>query len=274
MENNWFVIFLFLALFFLFSGNRLRLSGTRRSTPKSPSSQTAPAYTAAKPHIVIEGHGSNMPYRAASPVPTSVTPSARPLIGRPRVVEGSDYLSNNPLSHLLPFQVGLGGEQRVVDQIQSILGQQWTVFRNVDLGDQKGDIDIVLVGPGGTWALEVKTYSGNFQVEKGRWYKETSNGRMAKMQRGPGAQLLTNAMRLCQYLTQHGLTHNNYVNRAIVMAGDASINIVSTGTPIWKLEDLDRLLASSMGNRRYSQEYIRLVVGVLERACRPETRLH
>ena len=274
MENTWFVILFFLALFFVLSGTRLLLPGTRRSAARIPSSNPQPPYPAAKPHPLHEQPTSNMTPQAAYPAPVSKGLPASPANGRPHVVAGSDYLHKNPSSHLYSYRTGSDGEQRIVEHMLDVLDAQWTIFRNLDLCNGEGDIDIVLVGPGGIWAFEVKTYTGNFKVENGRWYKETSNGHMARLRPGPGAQVIGNAMRLCAYLKEHGITHDSYVDRAVVMSGDASVEVVSAGTDIWMLDELDVQLASLKARKRCQHDHVRHVVSLLERACSAETGLH
>jgi Nuclease-related domain len=275
VENNWFAIYLILALFLLFSGTMLRLSRARRSPLKADVPRPQPVYTGnAKPAPVPQPGEWNPPSKVAHSVPALTGPASSHNGVQPRIVAGSDYLRNNPLSHLHSYRAGLEGEQRVVNRMQSVLDGQWTIFHNVDLGDRQGDIDVVLVGPGGIWAFEVKTYTGNIRVKDGRWYRETSGGRMAKMQRGPGAQILTNARRLCAYLKQHGVTYKNYVEPIVVMSGEAPVEVISAGTTIWKLEELDARLSFLKSYQRYSQDQVRLVVSVIESACTPGARLH
>ncbi|MDQ3706498.1 MAG: NERD domain-containing protein [Chloroflexota bacterium] len=215
-----------------------------------------------------------MPEQPASNVPSQAAYPASPAKGKPRVVEGSDYLRNNPRSQEYSYRTGSVGEQRVVDRMLEVLDAQWTIFRNVDLGNRDGDIDVVLVGPGGIWAVEVKNYKGTFRVVNGSWYYETSNGHMERMRRGPGAQVRTNASQLCEYLKERGVTHGKYVDCAVIMSGNAPVEVLSTGTDIWMLDQLDVQLASLRSRKRYQPDHVRHVVSVLERACSPETRLH
>lgn len=277
MEINSFAIYLImvLALFLLISGIMLRSELTRRGSLKSGVPRPQPvAVVNTTPAPVPDRRDWKPTSEVPRPLATSAAPVSRHNAVPPRIVAGNDYLRNNPMSHLQSFRVGLEGEKRVLDQMQRVLDGQWTIFHNVDLGDQAGDIDIVLVGPGGTWAVEVKTYTGDFRVENGRWYKKTRNGHMARMRRGPGAQVRTNAIRLCEYLKEHGVTHNSYVGRAVIMSGEAPVEVVSAGTRIWMLEDLDAQLAFLNRDRRYSHDHVRLVAGVIERACSPEIALH
>jgi hypothetical protein len=182
----------------------------------------------------------------------------------PQVIDGSDYLRHGPLSHFETFQVGAAGEDSVAQTILDVLDERWTMFRNLDLpNSNNGDIDIVLVGPGGIWAIEVKTYTGNYRVENGRYYKETRNGYWHKDRRGPGAQVRTNAATLCNYLKQQGINYRNGVNRVVVMAGESNVHIHSTGTTVWRLDDLHDRLRNLNRSTYLNQMHVDRIVNVL-----------
>jgi hypothetical protein len=199
-------------------------------------------------------------------IPPVVTPpSPHPLSG-PRVVMGSTYLQTNQLSGLPSFQVGKDGEDKIAARISELLDAQWYMFRNVVLPDRKGDIDIVLVGPGGIWALEVKAYTGNFRVENGTWYKETSNGRQARHLYGPGAQVRDNASRLCTFLKDNGITRGSFVDPAVVLAEDHPIDVVSSGTDIWLLDTLDTKLANLKVSKKLSSGQVETIAAILTQA--------
>jgi hypothetical protein len=149
--------------------------------------------------------------------------------------------------------VGRDGEELVVRQLVNCLNSRWFVFRNVVLPGHSGDLDIVLVGPGGTWVLEVKAYSGDFRVENGRWSKLTSNGHWARVKFGPGAQVVENAKRLCNFFKDNGIMTGNAVKRAIVIAKDTPIDVVSAGTAVWHVEELGHKLAA-IRSRTYNTE--------------------
>jgi hypothetical protein len=55
------------------------------------------------------------------------------------------------------YKRGREGEDKVAQQMQAHLDGQWTVFRNVLLPGRRDDIDFVLVGPAGIFAVETKT---------------------------------------------------------------------------------------------------------------------
>jgi hypothetical protein len=152
----------------------------------------------------------------------------------------------------------------IAKQLENHLDGYWTIFRNLDLPDKAGDIDIVLVGPGGIFALEVKTYTGNYRVEGGRYYKETRAGYMARMHYGPGAQARTNAARLCTYLKKHGVVYWNSAQPVVVLAGDAIVEVISSGTEIWTLDSIAWHLMRLTSHKRFSQNHVEEIVRKLE----------
>jgi hypothetical protein len=78
------------------------------------------------------------------------------------------------------YQRSQEGEARVVEILARYLDGQWSLFRNVVLpGRRRGDLDLVLVGPPGVFALEVKCYSGAYRNVGARWEVRTKDGRPA-----------------------------------------------------------------------------------------------
>ena len=76
--------------------------------------------------------------------------------GGPVIVNGSKYLLESSWTHLPTFEQGREGEERVVNSLVNSLGQGWYIFRNFVLPTKEDDIDVVLVGPGGIYAIEVR----------------------------------------------------------------------------------------------------------------------
>jgi hypothetical protein len=138
------------------------------------------------------------------------------------------------------------------------------MFRNLDLPDKKGDIDIALVGPGGIFALEVKTYTGNLSVENGRYYKETRSGHMARIRRGAGAQARSNGRRLCNYLKSRGIVRASFVEPVVVLAKGVPIQVVRTATIIWTSENIDSRLAELRSRISLSPDQVDRIVKALE----------
>jgi hypothetical protein len=260
---------LFLTLFAIILLLILAVRVWRTARPSS-NSKTGKNQPIAPSPVFLHAHSTNpnltSQYVNTPAIPTTATrPRQTHRSGNhPRVVRGSDYLQNSRWSHLPSFAVGREGEDKVARYIEERLDGRWTMFRNLDLPDKKGDVDIALVGPGGIFALEVKTYTGSFRVENGRYYKKTRMGHTARMQRGPGAQARTNAIRLCNHLKDNGIIRGNSVTPVVVLSQDTSIEVISAATEIWTPEDITSRLTHLRSRKRLSQNQVDKIVSVLE----------
>ena len=62
---------------------------------------------------------------------------------------------------------GIKGEQEVADVLRGVLGNAWTLVKGYR--NRRGEIDYLLLGPGGLFAIEVKYVNGTFAVTRERW---------------------------------------------------------------------------------------------------------
>jgi hypothetical protein len=90
------------------------------------------------------------------------------------------------------FKSGLNGERKVIDNISSKLGNEHSLFNDVMLKDGKraGNIDHVIVGPRGIFALETKNIEGNLTIDGDNW----------GIKQQPSIQAKNNAKRLYRLL--------------------------------------------------------------------------
>src|SRR5262249_46479581 len=78
-------------------------------------------------------------------------------------------LIRRQIRRVRPSRAGRKGEDQVVEQLRQALDHRWTIYRNLQLPDHKDDLDPVLVGPGGIWAVQVKATGAPLWVHGGRW---------------------------------------------------------------------------------------------------------
>lgn len=146
------------------------------------------------------------------------------------------YLSSNPYAPTrqsagreeIVWNSGNEGERRVSDFIAQRLADEWTLvsgYRN-----SKGEIDQVLVGPRGVFAIEIKYVNGVVYCDGDRWWRdkydrygnivETNLPIQDKRGRGPSRQLNDSADMLQSFLSKRvGLSR---VHRAIVLSHESS----------------------------------------------------
>lgn len=138
------------------------------------------------------------------------------------------------------YLAGRQGEERLATFLETNLSDEWALFRNVVLPDGRGDLDAVLVGPGGVYALEVKTYAGHFRNVGDGWYQRNARGEWEPMRANPTRQARRNEERLRLFLSQANLTAP--VTSRVVWAGDGLLVQEGPQVTIWELRRRDELL--------------------------------
>lgn len=147
------------------------------------------------------------------------------------------------------YRKGQKGENDVVDRMRHLLDGNWHLFRNIVLpGHNQSDIDAVLIGPSGVWALEVKTFNGQFRVIGDQWlYKKKQMWKPLKSD--PTRQAVNNAKRLSDYIkNNHGKL---WVTPVVIWASPADTLTVENSTAsIWRLDQLADEVANLSGNKK------------------------
>jgi len=111
------------------------------------------------------------------------------------------------------FDDGIFGEDRATKTLRS-LPDSYTVFRNCRV-QQNNDINLIVIGPTGIYAMEVKSYVGKISVDGGHLLH---NGHPFP-EKDPISQVLSEAMSLRQYLKEK-TGHDYYVQSVIVFSGN------------------------------------------------------
>ncbi len=106
---------------------------------------------------------------------------------------------------------GMAGERRIATELGHVLGDEWLLFRGYR--NSRGEIDHLLLGPRGLFAIEVKYHNATVYVsgddwrfEKfDRWGNRVEQGRIAdRTGRSPSAQLNQPADELERFLESRG----------------------------------------------------------------------
>lgn len=152
---------------------------------------------------------------------------------------------NRSVQEARNFQVGRWGEEKIVEQLRAILDDRWTIVRNVVWGGRTGgDIDLVLLGPGGILAFEVKTYAGAVRNIGDTWERQTKRG-WQTLQTHPGKQARRNAAALQGFLKAHNIAVD-WVQPVVLWASSkdnadqqGQLVVENPKTPVLKIEMLD-----------------------------------
>lgn len=111
------------------------------------------------------------------------------------------------------FDYGIFGEDRAVKTLRT-LPDSYTIFRNCQI-QENNDIDLMVVGPTGVYAIEVKSHVGKIGFDGTHL---THNGHLFP-EKDPISQVLSEAMSLHQYLLEK-TGQPFYINPVIVFSSN------------------------------------------------------
>jgi hypothetical protein len=131
------------------------------------------------------------------------------------------------------YRIGRKGEEQVVEQLRTALDHRWTIYRNLQLPKRKDDLDQVLVGPGGIWAVQVKTFSMPLRCSNNVWeYRRGRRWIRCDAKYDPATQVTRQATMLHDFLARNGI--DRFVERAIALAEAVpAADVATSPIPVW-----------------------------------------
>jgi hypothetical protein len=117
---------------------------------------------------------------------------------------------------------GVQGERLAAAGLGRALGDEWTLLRGYR--NRRGEVDLVLIGPRGLFAIEVKYYNGTVSCDGDRWWVDrydrsghhVGTETMADARgRSPSVQLTEPARLLEEFLRSRG--HQVAVQRVVLL---------------------------------------------------------
>lgn len=161
------------------------------------------------------------------------------------------------------FKLGRNAENRVIDALRASLNSPWVLIHNLEWPNRDwGDVDLVLIGTGGIWTLEVKAYTSPTRNLGGRWeYKSRWGWR--QLSKHPGKQSTRNAVRVKEYLEANG-AGVGYVQPVVLWAGDEELlSLQDPQVPVWILSEMPDRLEDLWRKQRLSEDKVHQCVTVL-----------
>jgi len=139
---------------------------------------------------------------------------------------GVGFIASQTVKKYRIYKSGYEGETKV-KKILEKLPDDYTVLTDttIRLGNQKSQIDNIIIGPNGIFVLEVKNLQGFIKVLEGKMWKQAKKlGLIYKREfYSPVKQVKTHSYRLSQFLKSMG--YNIWVNGAVLFSHpDAKVN--------------------------------------------------
>ena len=159
------------------------------------------------------------------------------------------------------LKAGIEGEQRVATELGRALSDEWTLLHGYL--NRRGEIDHLLLGPTGLFAIEVKTVNATVQIDADRWradkydrYGNLVEQRLIEDRKGrsPSRQLTEPAAELESFLHRRGQPVG--VQRVVLLLHERSRlgivrnQTVEVGTSVGYLLSLARASADRLDERQ------------------------
>jgi hypothetical protein len=153
------------------------------------------------------------------------------------------------------LKAGVAGEQRIARELGQQLNDDWTLLHGYRNG--RGEIDYLLIGPKGLWAIEVKNINATVRIDGDIWladkydrYGNAVDHYMITDRRGrsPSMQLNQPADALAAFLRQRGQPAE--VNRVVVLAhpksrlgqhADGTVHVAVSTRDLFKLVSASKI---------------------------------
>ncbi len=190
----------------------------------------------------------------ATLIPAFINPELGiiPLLAIPFV----SYKIYKFLAKYRKYSKGIAGEVRV-ERVLRELDDSYILINNVRLPNGGGNIDHVVVGPTGVFAIETKNIKGSFVCEGDNWYK-IKNGKIRRV-RSISRQAKQNAYRLRKVLRRHGC--DQFVHSVVVLTGDCKVDLINPSVPVLGVDSLVRFIRNA--NTRIPMRRVYEIVGII-----------
>jgi hypothetical protein len=177
-----------------------------------------------------------------------------------------DHLTKRLDKKIEEYRFGQEGEDLAIQTIVQALDGNWRLFRNVNVpGPNKGDLDIILVGPPGVWVLEVKNFRGEYRNIGDTWeYKHGKHWKTAST--NPSRQANNNALRLKNFLKADSI--DVFVNQAVVWANQESpLTVENPSVAVWQYGRLPDELGNIWHGEKLSEAARNKIADKLSMLC-------
>lgn len=165
-------------------------------------------------------------------------------------------------------RIGREKEEQVLDIFRATLLHPWVIVSNLRWPNRKwGDVDLVLIGPSGIWAFEVKAYTGQYRNIGDHWQNHSRLG-WWNVSNNPARQAQRNAANLKTYLNNHGI-NPGWVHAVVIWAGESDkLSVDDPAIPVWKIDEIQDRLEELWGEQKLSEEQVEKVAEILEKAVK------
>lgn len=155
----------------------------------------------------------------------------------------------------LKYKKGMMGEASVASALKN-LDNNYLLINDLKLKGKMGNIDHIILGPNGIFAIETKSFRGDIGCNSDEWTRRTKCSSSIKDLESPSYQVKRNAAEIRQLLQSAGDTVKGkslFVDGIVVFTDpEAHLELKSPTVPVLKLGELCDYIKNSKSGDRYS----------------------
>jgi hypothetical protein len=192
------------------------------------------------------------------------------------------YRANRVLRSQL--EAGLRGQNRIPELLAG-LGDDYYLLNNMQLPGRADDVDHMVIGPNGIFALEAKNHRGHIYWREGQWYQEkvSRQGRLQPEEpiRDPSQQLKRNVgyLRSCINRTDPGLSRRTRLwieGAAVFTHPDVNVDLAQAVRqtlpfPVFHARELPEHILEHVPRHPHSRGDVRRIVSMFAHLQAPRS---
>lgn len=155
------------------------------------------------------------------------------------------------------YNGGWQGEKQVANLLSSSLSDDYFLINDLYLHGGGGDIDHVVLAPGGVFVLETKNWSGHINCSGDEWHR----GGKRNFKGSPSRQVKRNATKIKAILGNSSLRNLGiWVEGVVVITNKhAILHLNNPSVTVLKLPQIPEYIKTRGNARRYSKEQLEAV---------------
>jgi hypothetical protein len=158
------------------------------------------------------------------------------------------------------YSGGLEGEKRVAKLLNGTLSDDFYLMNGAYFRDGGGDIDHIVLGPNGLFAIETKNWSGKVTCNGDEWHRD--NRHRKSNSASPSKQVKKNASRIRNIVeSSKNLSGTRiWVEGIVVFANKhVDLNVNHPTVSVLRLHELSKFLTSYTGSDSYSRQQLEIM---------------
>jgi hypothetical protein len=154
------------------------------------------------------------------------------------------------------FHSGLEGEQQVTKVLKAKLNDDYFLINDAYFRDGGGDIDHIVLGPNGLFAIETKNWSGTVTCQGDNWHRDRNHKNTNNA--NPSKQAKRNASRIRNLIELATLgVGNGWVEGIVVFTNrNINLNVTHPSIPVLKVHELPAFIIAYNSRVRHSRQQL------------------